>query len=82
MDLGSTVHDPRYLFLLDSLLAVFVGYDLVWSLRTGRARGRFGTITRANQPRRFRRYIYGSYAVLAFCTGVAAWTLIWPETLR
>ena len=82
MDLNTAVHDPRYLFLLDSLLAVFVGVDLIRCLRTGKARGRFGTITRANQPTRYWRYIYGSYVVLTFCAGVAAWTLIWPDSLR
>lgn len=69
------------LILLTLALAAFVGFDLARTLRTGRARGRFGTITR-KQPARFRRYVYADWIVLAFCVGIILWALISPETFE
>jgi hypothetical protein len=69
------------LILLILVLATFVGFDLARTLRTGRARGRFGTITR-KQAARFRRYVYGDWIVLAFCVGTILWALISPEAFE
>lgn len=69
------------LLLMDAMLAAFVGIDLARALRTGRARGRGGTITREKRPQRFWRYVYASCAVLAACVGLFLWILIAPETL-
>ena len=33
-------------------------------------RGRYGTIIRDKQPRRFWRYVYSTYVVLLLCAGV------------
>ena len=66
---------------MDVGLACFVGLDLARTLRTGRARGRGGTITRAKRPQRFWRYVYASWVVLAACAGLFLWILIAPETL-
>ena len=72
---------PQSILLIDVALAVLVAGDLVRTLRTGRARGRFGTITRRGQPKRFWRYVYGSWAVLAFCAVLFLWILIAPDSL-
>jgi hypothetical protein len=69
------------MILLVLALAAFVSFDLARTLRTGRAHGRFGTITR-KQPTRFRRYVYSNWIVLAFCIGVILWALIWPESFQ
>jgi len=66
---------------VDLALATFVAIDLRKTLRTGRARGRFGTITREKRPARYWRYVYASYVVLAACAGVFLWILIAPQTL-
>ena len=76
------MRDPRYLLFLDLAVAILVSWDLVHALKTGRARGKRGTITRAHQPERFWRYIYSSYAVLAFLAVTFVWVLIWPDSLR
>ena len=69
------------LILLALVLAAFVGFDLARTLRTGRARGRFGTITR-KQPARFRRYVYADWFVLVCCAGAILWALISPEIFQ
>jgi hypothetical protein len=56
--------------------------DLVVALRTGRARGRGGTITRKGRPRRFWRYIYSAYALLLLCAGAILWALISPQSFQ
>lgn len=76
------MRDPDYLLMLDLAVAVVVGWDLNRTLKTGRARGKDGTITRAHQPARFRRYVYSSCAVFAFLTASFLWVLIWPDSLR
>jgi len=68
------------LLLTDVGLAALVGIDLIRALRSGRARGRGGTITREGRPKKFRRYIYADWALLAACAGVLVWILIAPET--
>jgi len=72
---------PQSIIIADAALAVLVAADLAWTLRSGRARGRFGTITRRGQPKRFWRYVYSSYVVLAFCAAVFLWVLIAPQSL-
>jgi hypothetical protein len=57
-------------------LGVFISFDVTTAIRTGRARGKFGTITRARRPDAFRRYIIGDVIVLAFCLGVTIWLAI------
>ena len=69
------------LLLMDIALAAMVGTDLIRTLRTGRARGRGGTITRQRRPEKYWRYVYASYAVLAACAGVFLWILIAPQSL-
>jgi hypothetical protein len=72
---------PDWIVFLALALAALVVSDLFKTLRTGRARSMWtGTFTREIEPQRFRRYVYGSYAVLMFCAGLVLWALIWPET--
>jgi hypothetical protein len=66
--------------VLALVLAALVGGDLARTLRTGRAHGKFGTITRAHQPQRFWRYVYGDYAVLVLCAVMLLWALISPAS--
>jgi hypothetical protein len=68
----------HFIILLALLAAAVNIFDLTVALRTGRARSRFGTITRRGQPRRFWRYVYAGYAVLAICAGLILWALISP----
>ncbi|HEX3484468.1 MAG TPA: hypothetical protein VHT51_05375 [Micropepsaceae bacterium] len=76
------MHDPRYLLLLDVLVAVLVALDLTWTLKTGRARGRISAITRKAQPARYWRYVYSSYALLGFLAVLFVWAWFWPDSLR
>jgi hypothetical protein len=70
----------RIIFLALTLAALVV-IDLLKTLGTGSARSMWtGTFKRETEPQRFRRYVYGSYAVLMFCAGLVLWALIWPET--
>jgi hypothetical protein len=62
-------------------LAAVQGVLLAIALRTGRARGRYGTISREGQPRRFRSYVNYAYVVLLVCGGVILWALISPTSL-
>jgi hypothetical protein len=66
------MHDQNDTFLLwGPLSALVVFVDLVWTLRTGRARiWPGGTVTREHQPARYLRYVYADCAALAFCIGV------------
>ena len=70
----------RALIVLDLLLALMVGLDLVRTLRTGRARGRGGTITRQHRPEKFWRYVYASWAMLGVCAVALVWMLVSPES--
>lgn len=76
------MRDPKYLIFLDLIVAVLVVGDLIRTRKTGHARGRRGTITRAHQPARYRRYVYSSYAVLVFLLITFLWVTIWPDSLR
>jgi len=71
---------PERLAFFDLLLAACVGFDLVQTLRTGRARGRWGTITRKHRPDRFWRYVYGDYVVLGMCAAALVWIIVSPES--
>ena len=66
--------------LLALCLGARVGADLVRTLRTGRVHGKDGIMTRGGQPRRFWRYVYGDYAVLALCAVILLWLMIPPES--
>jgi hypothetical protein len=65
--------------LLSLGLAGYVSFDLLRTLRTGRAHGKFRVFTSKKQPAAFRRYVYADWIVLAFCVVVIMWILIWPE---
>lgn len=60
--------------LLYLLFTALVAYDLAKTLRTGKARGRGGTITRSGRPALFKRYVIGDAVVLVFSIAViVAW---------
>ena len=62
---------------MDFLLATFVGFDLIRTLRTGRARTWMnGTATREHQPGRYWRYVYGGYTMLLACVVVFIWAYL------
>jgi hypothetical protein len=63
------------------LVGAYAAFDLIRTLRTGRARGRMGTITREGQPKRFWRYVYSGWAVLAFFVAAIVWATLWPDSL-
>ena len=76
------MRDPKYLLFLDLAVAILAGWDPFRTLKTGRAEGKDGTTTRAHQPARFRRYVYSSYALLAFLAASFLWSLMRPDSLR
>jgi hypothetical protein len=64
------------LILLALGLSAIVIFDLVRTLRSGRARGKFGTITLKTQPDRYWRYVYWDYAVLGLCAVMIIWAFV------
>jgi hypothetical protein len=82
LDARIHMHDPHILMVMDAALAIFVAADLMWTLHTGRARGRFGTITRKSRPARFWRYVCADYAMLALCIATFASIALWPNFFR
>jgi hypothetical protein len=64
------------------LVIAYAAFDLIRTLRTGRARGWLGTITREGQPKRFWRYVYSGWAVLAFFVAAIVWATLWPESFN
>jgi hypothetical protein len=68
------------IILLAVGLATAQAVQLTIALRTGRARGRYGTITRKGQSRRFWRYVYSAYVVLLLCAAAILWALISPAS--
>ena len=74
------MHQSQLIILLNLLLSAAVSADLVFTLRTGRARGRGGTITKQKRPKKYWRYIYANCALLVLCAVVLLWVLISPET--
>jgi hypothetical protein len=65
---GINDESGRMLKLLLLLVAAYAGFDLIRTLRTGRARIRITTVT---QPARYRRYVY-SGACIAACHSSAS----------
>ena len=59
--------------------SIWIAFDLYRTLRTGRAHGRLGTITR-KQEGRFQRYVWSDWLMLAFCAAVILWLLISPDS--
>ncbi|HEY4407916.1 MAG TPA: hypothetical protein VGN55_24965 [Xanthobacteraceae bacterium] len=76
------MHGPLLTTLIIVLAAVFVGADLVRTLQTGRARARTGTVTKARQPERYRRYVYASCGLLVLCAAALLWIMISPATFE
>jgi hypothetical protein len=74
------MHRLQLIILLDLLLSAAVSADLVRTLRTGRARGRGGIITRQKRPEKYWRYVYASGAVLVLCAVVLLWVIVSPES--
>jgi hypothetical protein len=69
------------IIILTLALAVLVIFDLIRTLRTGQAHGKFGIIYR-KQSSRFQRYLSSNWIVLALCIATVLWVLIWPETFQ
>ena len=69
---------PRFLLLLDGILFVSIARDLRRTLRTGVARGKWGSFSRERNPQRFSRYVYASYVMIAFCVIVLFWVILKP----
>jgi hypothetical protein len=65
---------------LDLVLGACVSADLVRTLRTGRAHGKFGIIRRQTRPDKYRRYVYGDCAVLVLCAVGIVWAIVSPES--
>jgi len=63
--------------ILFLVVGAYAAFDLIRTLRTGRARGRMGTITREGQPKRR----YAGWAVLAFFVAAIVWATLWPDSL-
>jgi hypothetical protein len=76
----SIMHHSQLTILLVLLLSAAVSADLARTLRTGRARGRGGTITRQKRPERYWRYVYGDCAVLVLCAVALLRMIISPES--
>jgi len=74
------MHPSNRIILFALGIAAFVTFDLIRTIRSGRAHGRFGIIRRKGQPGRFRRYVYADWIVLALCAATILWTLVSPET--
>jgi len=70
------------IILLFSGLAALQAALLAIALRTGRARGRYGTIIREKEPDRFWRYVNNAYVVLLLCACVILWALISPASFH
>jgi hypothetical protein len=69
--------------ILFLLVTAFAAFDLVRTLRTGRAHGRWsGTITRERQPKRYWRYVYAGWVALAFFLAAFVWATLWPDSLN
>jgi len=75
------MHRSQSIVLLDLLLSAPVGADLVRTLRTGRARGRGGTITLQRRPQMYWRYVYANCVILVLCAAVLLWAIVSPESL-
>jgi hypothetical protein len=77
------MHDPRFIALMDGIVALLVALDLVRVLKSGRARIWLGgTVTREHQPKPYWRYVHLGYGALVFCAVVLIWAAFWPDSLR
>jgi hypothetical protein len=76
------MHRSDTIILLALGLAAFVTFDLMRTIRSGRAHGKYGIIRQKGQPNRFRRYVYADWIVLVLCAGAIVWALISPETFQ
>ena len=74
------MHRSQSIVLLDLLLSALVAADLARTLRTGRARGRGGIITRQKRPEKYWRYVYASCVVLVVCAVVLVWAIVSPDS--
>ena len=57
------------------VVSAMVFEDLASAIRSGRARGPDGAITRKGQPE-FRRHIHSDYVFLGLCAVAILWALI------
>jgi len=73
---------PHEIILLVLSLATLVGLNQIRMMRSDTVHDRLGTFTREGQPRRWKRYIYGNWIVLALCVAAILWALISPETFE
>jgi hypothetical protein len=65
------MRDPANVIFCCSAIAALIGADLGWVLMTGRARSWLGeTISRENQPGRYKRYVLEGLVMLASCFSV------------
>jgi hypothetical protein len=62
--------------VISVLAGALVGGELIRTLRTGKARGRWGTITKQGRPDRYWRYVYSGYVALALCAAAAIWATV------
>jgi len=76
----SAMDGPTRLVTWGLILAAIVSFDLVRTLRTGRAHGKSDIITRKGHPGRFQRYVYGDWLVLGLIVGILIYALF--EVLR
>ena len=75
--------DPKLILLFAIFVALLSANNIARTLRTGVARNWLAqTATRSGQPVLYWRYIYSSYAVVAFCAVTFLWASIWPDSLR
>jgi hypothetical protein len=75
--------DPKLILLFAGFVALLATNNIVRMLRTGVARNWLAqTATRAGQPTLYWRYVYSSYAVVAFCAATFLWASLWPDSLR
>ena len=75
--------DPKLILLFAVFVAVLAAGNIVRTLRTGVARNWMAqSATRSGEPALYWRYIYSSYAVLAFCAVSFLWASLWPDSLR
>jgi hypothetical protein len=72
----------NYTVVLALIAAAFLLVDLAIALRTGRARGLSGTITREREPDKFKRHIYINCAALALCAVMILWAVFSPFAFR
>jgi hypothetical protein len=76
------MHRSNTIILLAMALAAFVTFDLIRTIRSGRAHGKYGIIRQKGQPGRFRRYVYADWIALALCASALLWALISRETFQ